>query len=61
MTTYEQMEASPHTAEDFAAAQAFFATHHDTWFQIEGKFSINRETVTGERYDPAQGGWAWCD
>lgn len=49
----------PHTAADFEAAKVFFATHHEAWFPVEGALSINREEVTGERYDITQGGWAF--
>lgn len=48
-----------HTEEDFAAARAFFATNHDAWFKVDGKLAISRESITGERYDPNQGGWAY--
>ncbi len=52
-------ELMPHTDADFEAARAFFAVTNETWFRIEGKLSINREEVTGERYDITQGGWAF--
>lgn len=59
-TTYEEMIANPHTNEDRTAAVTFFAGNVcETWFQIPGKFSINREDVTDYRYDQNQGGWAW--
>jgi len=52
-------ELKPHTREDFDAAARFFAATNETWFKIEDKLSINREEVTGERYDITQGGWAF--
>lgn len=48
-----------HTDADLEAARAFFSTHHEAWFPVEGALSISREEATGERYDFTQGGWAF--
>lgn len=45
-----------HGAPAFDAFERFGFRHG--WYSV-GKFSFNNEDLTGQKYDPTQGGWAF--